>query len=233
MASAGTGQVGMCLVIQRLARRLLMRSALLPAAALALLTFCTPGENRQSGDTGTANDASGGMSSRDTAPSSSPAPAGTADTGGGTATPPAILSQMNVANTMEIQLSKLAAKQASSPAVKRIANKLVTDHTKNRQEVTALARKLNVSMTPAAGGNVSASDSAAMPAELQGKSGTEFDRAFVQHQIQAHQNNIQKIQSQLLPAVQEPQIKAYLQKTVTEMQGHLSTLQQTEKQMSS
>jgi putative membrane protein len=117
--------------------------------------------------------------------------------------------------------------------VKRIATQLVTDHSKNRSEVTALARKLNVSLTPATGGNVSASDSAAMPAELQGKSGSEFDRAFVQHQLQLHENNIQKIQSQLLPAVQEPQVKAYLEKTLKEMQGHLATLQKTEQQITS
>jgi putative membrane protein len=180
-----------------------------------------------------ANDASGGMSSRDTAPSSAPALAG-GDTGGSAeATPAAILSQMNVANTMEIQLSRMASKQATTPAVKRIAAQLVTDHSKNRSEVTALARKLNVSLTPAAGGNVSASDSAAMPEELQGKSGPEFDRSFVQHQVQLHENNIQKIQSQLLPAVQEPQLKAYLQKTLKEMQGHLATLEKTEQQLSS
>ena len=209
-----------------------MRSALLPAAALALLTFCSPGNDRQS-DTGMANDGSGGMSSRDTAPSSAPAPAG-ADTGTGTeTTPAAILSQMNVANTMEIQLSRMASKRATSPAVKRIATQLVTDHSKNRQQVTALAKKLNVSLTPAAGGNISSRDSAAMPAELQGASGAEFDRGFVQHQIQLHQNNIQKIQNQTLPAVQEPQVKAYLQKTLKEMQGHLTTLEKTEQQLSS
>ncbi|HZA97954.1 MAG TPA: DUF4142 domain-containing protein, partial [Gemmatimonadales bacterium] len=61
----------------------------------------------------------------------------------------------------------------------------------------------------------------------------EFDRAFVQHQIQLHENNIQKIQTQLLPAVEEPQVKAYLQKTLKAMQGHLATLQKTEQQLSS
>ena len=209
-----------------------MRFALLPAAALALLTFCSPGNDRQS-DTGLANEGSGGMSSRDTAPSSAPAPAGTGTGASTEATPAAILSQMNVGNTMEIQLSRMGAKQATSPAVKRIATQLVTDHSKNRQEVTTLAKKLNVSLTPAAGGSVSASDSAAMPAELQGASGAEFDRAFVQHQIQLHQNHIQKIQSQTLPAVQEPQVRAYLQKTLKAMQGHLATLEKTEQQLSS
>jgi putative membrane protein len=209
-----------------------MRSAFFPAAALALLTFCSPGNNRQS-DTGMANDGSGGMSTGDTAPSSAPAPAGAEMGAGAEATPAAVLSQMNVANTMEIQLSQLAAKQATSPAVKRIATTLVTHHNRNRSELTALAKKLNVSLTPAAGGSVTASDSAALPSELQGASGAEFDRAFVQHQIQLHQNNIQKIQSQLLPAAQEPQLKAYLQETVKAMQGHLATLQKTEQQLSS
>jgi putative membrane protein len=209
-----------------------MRSILFPAAAVALLTFCGPGTDRRN-DTGVANDGSGGMSSRDTVPSSEPAPAGP-DTGAGAeATPAAVLSQMNVANTMEIQLSRMASKKATTPAVKRIATLLITDHSKNLQEVTALAKQLNVSLTPATGGSVSASDSAAMPADLQGKSGAEFDRAFVQHQIQAHQSNIEKIQSQLIPAVQEPQLTAYLQKTLKEMQGHLATLEKTEQQISS
>jgi predicted outer membrane protein len=72
-----------------------------------------------------------------------------------------------------------------------------------------------------------------MPEELQGKSGREFDRSFVQHQVQLHENNIEKIQSQLLPAVQDPQLKAYLQKTLKAMQGHLATLEKTEQQISS
>ncbi len=209
-----------------------MRSALFPAAAVALLTFCGPGNERRN-DTGMAQDGSAGMSSRDTAPSSAPAPAGP-DTGASNgATPAAVLSQMNVGNTMEIQLSRMASKKATTPAVKRVATQLVTDHSKNRQEVTALAKQLNVSLTPATGGSVSASDSAAMPADLQDKSGAEFDRAFVQHQIQVHRSNIQKIQNQLIPAVQEPRLTAYLQKTLKEMQGHLATLEKTEQQITS
>src|SRR5688572_22035075 len=125
-----------------------MRSAIFPAAAMALLTFCGPGSDRRN-DTGMANDGSGGMSSRDTAPSSAPAPAGPGTGATSEATPAAVLSQMNVGNTMEIQLSRMASKKAMTPAVKRIATQLTTDHSKNRQEVTALAKKLDVSLTPA------------------------------------------------------------------------------------
>jgi predicted outer membrane protein len=151
-----------------------MRSILLPAAALALLTFCSPDNNRGTRDTGTAE----GVTDS--------AAAGTE-----VATPDAVLSQLYLANTAEVQLSRLAARKAS---------------------------------------DASTADSAAVPPELQGKIGPDFDVAFVEHEIQEHQGNIEKIQSQLLPAAQNPELKAYLQKTLTVMHQHLASLKQVEPQ---
>jgi len=178
-----------------------------------------------------ADSAAGGLSSHDTM--SAMAGDSGAVSGNTAVTAEGVLSQMNVANTTEIQLSTAAAKKARSAPVKQIARKLAADHTKNRQEVRALAQKLNVSLTPGQGGSVSAADSAAMPSDLQGKSGADFDKAFVQHEIDDHQANIDKIQHQILPALQNEQIKSYLQKTVTEMQGHLSSLQKVQQQLGS
>jgi putative membrane protein len=198
------------------------------AAALLLLISCSPDSNRQGGDTGMAEGAPGGLSSRDTMPRPGGDTAAMADAG-----PAGVLSQLNVANTTEIQLSTLAARKASAPAVKQIAQKLATDHTKNREQVQALARELNVNLVPARGGSVSAADSVAMPADLDGKSGAEFDRAFIQHAIQDHQANIQRIETQLLPAAESPQLKGYLEKTLTEMKGHLASLDQVRQQLGS
>jgi putative membrane protein len=207
-----------------------MKKLLLSLGALALLASCSSSNDRAGGDTGMAEGAPGGISSHDTMPvamgDSVAAAAASATT-----TPAGILSQMNVANTMEIQLATLASRQASSPQVRQIAKKLIADHTTNREQVRALAQKIDVTLTPARGGSVSAADSAAMPADLQGKSGAEFDRAFLQHEINDHQSNIQKIETQMLPSVQDEQIKRYLQKTVTAMQGHLSSLEQAQQQI--
>ena len=121
-----------------------MKSQVPTAAVLLLLIACTSENTRRSGDTGMAEGAPGGISSRDTMPSAT----GDAGVGGnGEATPAGVLSQMNVANTTEIQLSTLATKKASSPQVKQIARKLVADHTKNREEVQALAQKVSVTFT--------------------------------------------------------------------------------------
>jgi putative membrane protein len=208
-----------------------MKTILLPATILALLLSCSPDNTRRGGDTGMADSAAGGLSTHDTMPSTG---TDTSDVGGEReANPAAVLSQMNVANTTEIQLSTLAAKKAASPAVKQIAKQLATDHTKNREQVRALAKKLNVALTPGQGGSVSSGDSVAMPQDLQASSGTQFDKAFIQYQIDAHQSNIERIQNQTLPAVQDTTIKAYLQQTLTDMQGHLSRLQRVQQQLGS
>jgi putative membrane protein len=201
---------------------------LAPASALLLLTFCSPRSDNQAGSESASNGA-GGMSSHDTMPMAAP-PSDT--TSNPASTPAAILSQMNVANTTEIQLARMATKKASSPAVKQLAQKLVAEHTKNRQEVMALAKKMNVSLTPQSGGSVTPVDSAAVPSDLRTASGAQFDKAFVEQQISDHESNIQKIQSQMLPSVQDAQLKTYLQKTVSGMKGHLSSLQQTQKKLS-
>ena len=190
-----------------------MRSVFSPAAALSLLTFCSPANDRHAGETGMATDTTAHAA---------------ADTGASAAeatTPTAILTQLYAANTAEIQVAKLAQKQASSPAVKKIAAKLASDHAKNREEERALAQKLSLSLT------VSPADGATVPPELQGKAGREFDRAFLEDQIKAHEQNIEKLQTQLLPAASNPEVKAYLQKTLAAMQGHLASLKQVQQQL--
>jgi putative membrane protein len=208
-----------------------MKTLWLPAAALGLVLACSSGDNRRGGDTGMADSAPGGMSSHDTMSMSGDS--STAVGGNTAATPEGVLSQMNVANTTEIQVSTLASRKASSASFKQIAKKLAADHTKNRQEVRALAQKLNVNLTSAQGGSVTPADSAAMPADLQGKSGSDFDKAFVQHEIDDHQANIDKIETQIMPSMQNEQVKAYLQKTLTAMQSHLSSLQKVQQQLGS
>lgn len=202
-----------------------MRYAYIPAAAtVALLTFCSPRSN--AGDSAAAGAPETGMASSDTASTGTPA----ADAA--PMTPNGMLSQIDLANTAEIDLGKKAQTAGSSPQVKRIAKKLQTDHAKNHQELQALARKLNVDIVPATTGAINP-DSGTMPADLTNKRGAEFDRAYVAHEIQDHQSNIDKIQNTMIPAASNTQVKAFLQKTLTAMQGHMTELEQIQKGLSS
>jgi putative membrane protein len=212
---------------EELGRETGMKFMIAPAA-LILLTYCSPGNNSQGRESAAGEQTAGGLSSNDTMPSTSTD--SSAFAGEGMATPSAMLSQLNVANTAEIQLAQLVSRKASSSQVKQIARKLATDHSRNQQELQALAQKLNLSLTPAQGGGVA--DSTEMPADLQSKSGADFDKAFIQHEIEDHQANIDKIRNQMLPAAQDQQVKAYLQKTVTAMEGHLAGLKKVDQQIS-
>lgn len=205
--------------------------AVLPYALLLLLVSCS---NPRGSDTGMAEGGAGGLSTRDTMPATPDTMSFTrtdSNKTGATFAPSAILSELNAANTNEIQLSTVAAKKARSPKVKQAARKLAADHAKNREELRALAQKLNVTLTPAQRGSVSAAGSAALPVDLRAVSGRNFDLAFLDHEIADHQSDIQKLQTQVMPSVQNADIKAYLQTTVTEMQGHLNNLKQVRKQL--
>jgi putative membrane protein len=214
-----------------------MRSMLIPATALAVLTFCSPNRDRQTSDTGMGGATSGGISSNDTISTMSSSAGDTASSANSAsststpATPAGMLSQLNVANMTEIQVAGMAAKKATSAQVKQVAKKLVTDHTMNESQLKALAKKLKVDLTSAQGGNVMAADSAALPSDLQGVSGKQFDQAFVRHEVEDHQSNIEKIRNQMIPAASNPQVKAFLQKTVTAMEGHLAALKRVQQQV--
>jgi putative membrane protein len=210
-----------------------MRYAVL--ALLALLVSCSPG-NRRSSETGMVEGGAGGLSTRDTMPATADTMSFIrADSGktGASSAPAATLSEMNVANTNEIQLATVAARKASSPKVKQIARKLAADHARNREELRALAQKLNVTLTSAQGGSVSGADSTALPVDLRPMSGRKFDRTFLDHEIEDHQSVIERLQTQVIPSVQNADIKAYLQKTLKEMQSHLSLLKQVRKPLGS
>jgi putative membrane protein len=198
-----------------------MRSMMIPAVAAAVLMACTPGQDRSAGGGASADGPESGMagdtSVQDTASSGTPT--------GSTvpATPAGMFSRLELINTAEIQTAKLASRQAKAPEVKEIARTLVTHHTKNRRELEALAKQMNVSLLPPAGGNT-VRDTAGVLA-LSGLEGPEFDRTFVQQQIEAHQSNISALEGQMIPSAQDEQTRQFLQKTLTAMRGHLASLQ--------
>jgi len=84
------------------------------------------------------------------------------------------LSDAATANQKEIDVSKMAEQQAGSSTVKSFATKMVRDHT-----------KLGASMKASFGDAVSAASSTP-PAELSGKTGKDFDKAYMDLMVSDH-----------------------------------------------
>ncbi|HEX2451973.1 MAG TPA: DUF4142 domain-containing protein [Gemmatimonadales bacterium] len=195
-----------------------MKWMLLPATALVVLAGCSPAADRDKAATGSAGHETGTAStdSATTASAGATTPVGTMDVSG-------VLSQLATANQTEIQQAQTATKKADAPTVKQYAAQLIKDHKENQKQLRQLATTLGATVGDSAA--KTESESASM-GELAGKSGKEFDQAFLDAQIQAHEQNIDKIRNQLLPATDGPELRDYLQKTASEMEGHLAAAKQ-------
>ena len=202
-----------------------MKWMLLPATALVVLAGCSPAADRDNAAAG-ASGSETGMAATDTGTTGSvgaTTPVATADV-------PGVLGELATANHNEIQQAQVAAKKASTPTVKEYAAKLVKDHKANQKELKQLASTLGTTLPDS--GATTESQSASM-GELEGKSGKDFDQAFIDAQIKAHEQNIDKIRNQLLPASDRPELREYLEKTAASMEGHLASAKQLKQDLSS
>jgi putative membrane protein len=199
-----------------------MRPHVTTIMGLALLLACGGGDREAAPAGGTAGGANETGMSADTASTGTPTGEGEASLGG-------ILSRLELANTAEMQTSELATKQARAPAVKRMAEQLLTHHRQNRTELRTLAKQKGVDLVPAQGGST-ARDTAGVLA-LRSLEGADFDTAFVAGQIEAHRTNIDAIRHQMLPAAQDAEVRQFLQKTQAAMEKHLAGLEEIQSQL--
>jgi putative membrane protein len=68
-----------------------------------------------------------------------------------------------------------------------------------------------------------------VPALLRSKSGTEFDRASAAQEVQYRQTVLDALNATLLPAIQNAELKAFVEKTGPAFQGHLEAAKQLER----
>jgi putative membrane protein len=136
----------------------------------------------------------------------------------------------DAANTADMETGALAQQQGVSQEVREFGAMLVRDHRAVRQQGRDLAAKLGVTPTPPKD-DQSAKDHAAAMARLRGLKGAEFDRAFLQHEAAFHQAVIDALQSTLLPAIDNQELKALVEKVAPAFQAHLRMAQELEKKL--
>jgi putative membrane protein len=132
-----------------------------------------------------------------------------------------IVAIFDNANTVDIETGKLAAKRGHSNEVRQFGAMLARDHEMVRQQGRDLAKKLGVTPTPPAG-DQSARDQAAVIRRLRGLRGAEFDRAFLQREVQFHKDVIAAIETTLLPAIKNEELRALVVKVAPAFQAHLA-----------
>jgi putative membrane protein len=143
---------------------------------------------------------------------------------------PTIVAIFDAANTYDVETGQLALSKTKNPSVKQLAQQFVNDHKAVRQQGRDLAKKLSVTPTPPAQFDLADAHKKAM-AELKKKSGKEFDRAYADHEVAFHQAVIDAVKGTLLPAIQNAELKAFVEKIAPAFQGHLEAAKQLQKKL--
>ena len=138
-----------------------------------------------------------------------------------------IVAIFDAANTADIKTGSLAAERAHSKEVRDYGAMLVKDHSAVRQLGRDLAKKLGVTPTPPAD-DASAKAHATAMASLRAARGTEFDRAFLRHEVTFHKAVIDAIQTTLVPAITNPELKALVLKVAPAFQAHMLAAERLE-----
>lgn len=133
---------------------------------------------------------------------------------------PTIVAIFDAANTADIETGQLAVDRGQSKAVRDFGAMMVRDHDMVRQMGRDLAAKLKVTPTPPRP-DQAAVDHAATMKRLRGLSNANFDRAYLEHEIAFHKAVLDAMHGTLMPAIQNAELKALVEKVAPAFQGHM------------
>ena len=121
----------------------------------------------------------------------------------------------------EVEGGKLAEQRATNDKVKQFGARMVQDHSKANDELKQIAagKGLQLPSSPDAHHHQEM-------AKLQRLSGAEFDRAYMDHMVKDHKQDVAEFKKQA-DSGKDPQIKAFAAKTLPTLQEHLKLAEAT------
>jgi len=141
-----------------------------------------------------------------------------------------VLGVLNAINRGETDEGRLAKEKASSQEVQAYASRMVNEHQMRMQDTNQLARRISMEpQKPALASTLENSHEEAME-ELRQKSGLEFDKAYIEHQIEMHRQAISLVED-TTDSVNDPQLKRFLRGIRPDLQNHLASAQSVQRQV--
>jgi len=122
------------------------------------------------------------------------------------------------ANSAEIDQGKLAETKAKDARVRAFAKMMVEHHSQARRD----QEKLHLTKAANPDSERAASEATSALQSLNGKSGADFDKAYIQLQVDEHQKVLDTLKRDLLPAARDKGLKSYLEKIEPKVQSHLT-----------
>lgn len=136
-----------------------------------------------------------------------------------------IASAVGVINGAEIQMAQLAEQRGQSQDVKRYARDMIREHTAMQRAADSLAIAQN--MTPQSGGLAEElqRQATADQQRLEQLRGVEFDSAYMNAQVVAHQQALDALNG-MRSAADDPEVRRVIEQSIPTVQSHLQRARQ-------
>jgi len=125
------------------------------------------------------------------------------------------------ANQVDIDAGKLAASKGSHAEVKKFGQQMVTDHTGVNKQASELATKLKVKPEDNPTSQSLKEGGQKTMVRLKGLSGAEFDKAYIENEVNYHQAVLDAVDKTLIPGASNAELKALLAKVRPAFVAHL------------
>jgi putative membrane protein len=134
---------------------------------------------------------------------------------------PQIAAIVVAANEMDVAAAKQALEKTQNPQVKEFAELMVRDHEAVNRQAGALVQKLGVTPEENDTSKAIRQNGEATRNRLASLSGADFDRAYVNNEIDYHQFVISAMDGELIPSAKNEELEALLVQVRPAFQQHL------------
>lgn len=135
-------------------------------------------------------------------------------------TDPQIAHIAYTAGNIDIAAAKQALAKSHNATVRDFAQEMVRDHEAVNDKALALVKKLKVTPESNATSETLSKQADATMKRLAGLSGTAFDRAYVENEIGFHKTVNGALESTLIPAANNAELKSLLETGLTLFREH-------------
>ena len=141
-----------------------------------------------------------------------------------------IIALLAVANQSDIEGGQLAETKADSREVRSYGTRMISDHGSMLREGNQLAKQLMINPVQPALGQQLLSEHEKSMESLKRKSGEQFDRAYIDHEIQMHQKVIELVEKATKDA-DNPRLRTLLEQSRPALQDHLEQAQNVKRSL--
>jgi putative membrane protein len=129
---------------------------------------------------------------------------------------------VKTANDGEIDAAKVAVKKTKNNDVKAFANMMINEHKENQKQAKSIEKKAKIKTKDNDISKELKKTTKENIAEMKKLNGAEFDKAYMTNQVAMHERVLNDLETKLIPAAQNPELKSHLEATRTHVQSHLA-----------